>query len=701
MRDNFLDTPIEYLKGVGPVKGELLKQDLGIYCFADLLIHYPFRYIDRTKFYKINEITSDLPYIQCKGILIRSAIFGVKRSQRLVAYFKDETGILEIVWFAGIRWIKDTLKPFKEYIIFGKPSSFNGKINIAHPELELVSEQKNSQTTFLQPIYNTTEKLKSRGLASKGIMMLVKNLIAKSTGNISENLPDSILNKYKLLNRTEAIINIHFPGNAELLQNAQRRLKFEELFIIQLNILSHKNERRNKFIGFNFPLLDNCFNKFYKEHLPFELTNAQKKVIKEIRKDVTSAKQMNRLLQGDVGSGKTVVAVMIMLMAIDNNYQSCLMVPTEILAKQHFQSISNMLNVLGVNISLLTGSTKKKERRIILERLINEDIHLLIGTHSLIEETVEFKNLGLVVIDEQHRFGVEQRARLWSKNTNPPHILVMTATPIPRTLAMTIYGDLEISVIDELPSGRKPIKTLHGTDANRLRVFGFLKEQIKNGKQIFVVYPLIKESEKLDYKDLMDGYESICRAFPKPEYHISIIHGKMKSKDKDFEMQQFIKGQTQIMVATNVIEVGINIPTATVMVIESSERFGLSQLHQLRGRVGRGADQSYCILMTSDKLSNDSQERVQAMVSTNDGFEIAEMDLKLRGPGNLEGTQQSGAITLHIADLVKDVTIIQEARLTANEILNNDPLLSSPQNQPLKNFLKYTKDQQFNWGRIS
>ncbi len=701
MSYNFFQTPIEYLKGVGPKRADILRKELNVHTFEDLLLYFPYRYIDRSKFFKVREIASDAAYIQLRGFITNVEVVGEKRARRLRAQFKDESGSIELVWFQGIRWIQDNFKPNTEYIVFGKPSRFNNKYNIAHPEVEPVVESELAVGETLQPFYHTTEKLKSKGLGNKSIGTITKNLVLRAKGEIRENLSDEIRQKLKLISREEAILNIHFPKNSTILSKAQVRLKFEELFFIQLYMLRQKINRNQKIKGHVFAKIGDHLNQFYKEKLPFELTNAQKRVIKEIRFDMGSGIQMNRLLQGDVGSGKTLVALMNMLIAIDNGFQVCLMAPTEVLANQHFKTISQFLQGLPVHINLLTGSSKTAHRKKLHENLLNGELQILIGTHALIEDTVQFKNLGLVVIDEQHRFGVAQRAKLWKKNTIPPHVLVMTATPIPRTLAMTFYGDLDFSVIDELPPGRKPIQTYHFFDSKRLKLFGFMRKQINLGRQIYVVYPLIKESEKLDLKDLDDGYESITREFPLPDYTISVVHGKMKAADKESEMQRFIKGETQIMVSTTVIEVGIDVPNASVMVIENAERFGLSQLHQLRGRVGRGADQSYCILMSDYKLTNEGKKRMETMVKTNDGFEIAEVDLRLRGPGDLHGTQQSGIIDLRIANLVKDEKILKYARDLANKILDEDSDLSNTKNAPLKKHLIQTFKNKQNWGLIS
>lgn len=850
---SFLETPIEYLKGVGPQRGELLRKELGIYTYNDLITFYPFRYVDKTKFYKIKEIHPDLPYVQLRGKISNVGIVGAKRAKRLIAYLKDDTGTIELIWFQGIKWITEKLskgiaseKP-TEFVVFGKPSLYKGKFNIAHPEIDEVSDENTKLASALQAVYNTTEKLKLRGLDSKGIYRLQKTLITLIPSKISETLSPKIKSGLKLISRGEAFKNIHLPQSPESLKKAEIYLKFEELFFIQLRLLKIKNIRQKTLAGFVFSTVGDHFNDFYSRHMPFELTNAQKRVIKEVRKDVGSGKQMNRLLQGDVGSGKTLVAVMTMLIALDNGFQACLMAPTEILANQHLETLSALFNKMNIKIALLTGSTKTRERRILHEQLKNGETNILVGTHALLEDEVQFKNLGMVVIDEQHRFGVAQRAKMWRKSPSPtlpkgkgeentpryetarassyhllkelqierkkytteseqilwnhlkgksleqykfrrqhiidefivdfvclskklivevdgkyhekpeiieadklrtqileglgfkvlrlkneevisdidttlrkitttlrslpfgegqggaayPHVLVMTATPIPRTLAMTLYGDLDVSVIDEMPPGRKPVTTVHRYDSQRLRVFGFMKEQINLGRQIYIVYPLIEESKKLDLKNLIEGYESIVREFPLPHYKVSIVHGQMKSADKEFEMQRFIKGETQIMVATTVIEVGVNVPNASVMIIENAERFGLSQLHQLRGRVGRGADQSYCILMTSFKIGVDAKTRLETMVKTNDGFEIAEVDLKLRGPGDISGTQQSGITELRIADLAKDVQILQLARDIASQLLAEDPNFENPENFCVATQLVQLNKNRPNWSRIS
>lgn len=694
------DTSISYLKGVGPQRAEVLQKELGIFTIGDLISHYPFRYVDKSKFYKVNEILPNMPMIQLVGKIGFPQTTGQGRGKRLTCNFIDDTGTIELVWFKGVKYIEKVIKPGNQYVIFGKPTIYNTKVNIVHPELELLSEHEQKKGK-LSPVYASTEKLKNFRLDSKGIQKLTYQCLKEGHQFILEILPTEIRERYRFINRRNAIIAAHFPSDEKVLSKALARLKFEELLLIQLSILQLKKERENKFKGFIMDQVGESFNRFFHEILTFDLTGAQKRVVKEIRKDLVSGIQMNRLLQGDVGSGKTVVALMTMLLAIDNGFQSCIMAPTEILAIQHYNGIEELTRDLPVKVELLTGSTKTAKRKEIHAGIEDGTIHLLIGTHALIEDKVKFKNLGMAIIDEQHRFGVEQRSKLWRKNNPPPHILVMTATPIPRTLAMTLYGDLEVSVIDELPAGRKPIETKHMFDSQRLRVFGFMKEQIKLGRQVYVVYPLIEESEKMDYKDLMDGYESITRAFPMPEYNISIVHGKMKPADKEFEMNRFAKGETQIMVATTVIEVGVNVPNASVMVIESAERFGLSQLHQLRGRVGRGAEQSYCILMSGYKLSDDGKTRMETMVRTNDGFDIAETDLKLRGPGDITGTQQSGAVELKIADLVHDQRILTEARDCAKQILSADPTLKNDEHYGLSLAIRATQGKKWLWSRIS
>jgi ATP-dependent DNA helicase RecG len=696
-----LETPIEYLKGIGPQRAELLKKELKIYTYFDLLTHYPFRYVDRTKFYTIRQLNDDMPQVQIKGLIEKLEIIGQKQSKRLSVLFRDQTGVIELVWFKGYHWMAEKLKTGTEYIVFGKPTIFKGHFNMAHPDIEKFSPETISQQSAFQAVYHSTEKLKYKGLDSEGIRKSMRILLQQlNASQLTENLSQALISDYGMLSRFEAFQQIHFPESAALLLKAEYRLKFEELFYIQLRLLRLNKVRAHTIKGFIFSRVGKTFNEFYSEHLPFELTNAQKRVLKEIRLDMGSGRQMNRLIQGDVGSGKTLVALMSMLLALDNDFQACLMAPTEILAQQHFETFQNLLAALPVKVALLTGSVKARERKKIHQELLNGEINILIGTHALIEDSVQFQNIGLVVIDEQHRFGVAQRAKLRDKNVQAPHILLMTATPIPRTLAMTLYGDLDTSVIDELPPGRKPIKTVHYMESQRLRVFGFLKEQIKLGRQIYIVYPLIQESEKLDYMNLQQGYENLLLEFPPPNYQLSIVHGKLKNEQKDFEMQRFVKKETQIMVATTVIEVGVNIPNASVMVIESSERFGLSQLHQLRGRVGRGADQSYCILMTGYKLGADSRLRMETMVRTNDGFEISEVDLKLRGPGDIEGTQQSGVMDLKLANLAQDGQILQQARQAAQSILDEDHELSLEKNSILLEQLNHRNINRPNWSKI-
>ncbi|MES2806188.1 MAG: ATP-dependent DNA helicase RecG [Bacteroidota bacterium] len=699
---NLLLTPIEYLKGVGPNRGELLRKELGIYKYVDLVNFFPNRYIDRTRYYKINELQNNIAEVQIIGkiINIKTVEFG-RNQKRLVATFVDDTGQMELVWFQGHKWIRESLKLNEICVIFGKCTSFGNAFNMAHPEIELMSEHEQSLRSAMQPVYPSTETLTNRGISNRVINKLMQQLFLETQALFTETLPDYLINELKLIPKKAALFNIHFPKSADVLAKAKFRLIFEELFFIQLQLITKNLIRKHKIKGHPFSTVGEYFNDFYQNHLPFQLTNAQKRVIKEIRTDMGSNAQMNRLLQGDVGSGKTIVAFMSMLLALDNGFQACLMAPTEILANQHFIGLSELAETLNINIRILTGSTKIAQRRIIHEELENGTLHILIGTHALLEDKVKFKNLGLAVIDEQHRFGVEQRSKLWKKNVIPPHVLVMTATPIPRTLAMSLYGDLDISVIDELPPGRKPIQTVHRFDSNRLKVWKFLRDEIALGRQIYIVYPLIQESEKMDFKDLMDGYESISRDFPLPQYSISILHGKMKPADKDAEMKRFSEGKTNIMVATTVIEVGVNVPNASVMIIESAERFGLSQLHQLRGRVGRGAEQSYCILMTSHKLSSDSKTRMETMVQTNDGFEIAEVDLKLRGPGDLMGTQQSGVLNLQIADLVRDRDTLALARNYALKLLKEDASMQKPEHAALRAvFIEMTKKKNI-WNYIS
>lgn len=694
----YFETPVEFLKGVGPQRASLLKKELSIFTYGDLIQHYPFRYEDRTRSYDIKEINDEMPYVQLKGHIVRKEVAGVGSKKRLIVRLRDSTGEIELIWFQGITWVIDKLKTGMEYIVFGKPTRYGSKFNIAHPEIEVSSERKYTSHTF-HPVYPLTDKLRSRHIDNKTMSKLIQQLLELSVDKIRESLPEYLLREKRLIAKKEALVNIHFPESLEVLQKAQKRLKFEELFYIQLRLLKLKLVRKEKFKGFIFADAS-LLTTFYKSHLPFELTDAQKKVIREIYGDLKSGSQMNRLLQGDVGSGKTIVAFICMLIVIGSGAQCALMAPTEILATQHYNTVLRYAAAMNVTVELLTGSVSKRDRKRIHENLATGDLKILVGTHALLEDVVQFKFLGLAIVDEQHRFGVAQRSKLWQKTADHyPHILVMTATPIPRTLAMTLYGDLEISVIDQLPKGRKPIKTLHRFDAHRLEVNQFLKTQIETGRQVYVVYPLIDESEKLDLKHLMDGYESVSRAFP--EYAISIVHGKMKPEAKDYEMGRFVRGETQIMVATTVIEVGVDVPNASVMVIENAERFGLSQLHQLRGRVGRGAEQSYCLLMTGFKLGADSKKRIETMVRTNDGFEIAETDLQLRGPGDLMGTQQSGVLDLLIADLGKDSEILKDARETALKILAYDPKLQKTDHLPIKIQIESLKKSAINWSRIS
>ncbi|MBJ6369380.1 ATP-dependent DNA helicase RecG [Snuella sedimenti] len=696
-----LQTPIDYLKGVGSNRADLLRKELGIHTYQDLINLFPNRYIDRTQYYKINQLQRNNAEVQIIGKLTSFKEISQKRGKRLVANFMDETGAMELVWFRGQKWIKESLKLNKPYVIFGKTNWFNGKFSMPHPEVEALEAHEKNLRSAMQPVYPSTEKLSNKGISNRVISKIVQQLFIESNGKFTETLSNNLIDELNLISKREALFNIHFPKSQALLARAQFRLKFEELFYIQLQLIIKNQVHKSKIKGFPFEKVGHYFNTFFKEHLPFELTHAQKRVLKEIRADLGSNAQMNRLLQGDVGSGKTIVAFMSMLIAIDNGFQACLMAPTEILSVQHYNGLNLLCKPLNISIKILTGSTKTSTRKKIHESLENGELHILIGTHALLEDKVKFKNLGLAIIDEQHRFGVEQRSKLWRKNTSPPHVLVMTATPIPRTLAMSVYGDLDVSVIDELPPGRKAIKTVHRYDKNRLNVFKFIRDEIAKGRQVYIVYPLIQESESMDYKDLMDGYESIVRDFPPPDYQISIVHGKMKPADKEYEMQRFIKGETQIMVATTVIEVGVNVPNASVMIIESAERFGLSQLHQLRGRVGRGAEQSYCILMTSHKLSNDSKTRLETMVKSNDGFEIAEVDLRLRGPGDLMGTQQSGVLNLKIADIIKDNDILHSARYYAKKTLQNDPKLLLTENQAIINTYKELVRYKNIWNYIS
>ena len=694
-------TSIEYLKGVGPERARLLKEELKITTIDDLLHFFPNRYIDRSQFHLINELPKNNSEVQIKGKITQIEILQQKRGKRMVAHFEDTSGKMDLVWFRGYKWIRENLKLNQSYIIFGRLNWFKGYVSMPHPEMELEVNFNKSIKKLFYPIYPSTEKLIRSGISQRVIQKLVLNLIEMGGNFFSETLPKYVLDYYKLIDKNVALKEIHFPTSQKKLSQAQIRLKFEELTYIQLQLILKNQQRKMKIKGFLFSEIGSTLKNFYNHQLPYQLTSAQKRVIREIREDMGSGRQMNRLLQGDVGSGKTIVALFAILIAIENNFQACFVAPTEILAQQHFNSLRDLLSDSNINLNLLTGSTKAKERKIINVGLENGTLKILIGTHAVFEENVRFKNLGLAIIDEQHRFGVAQRAKLWSKNTTPPHILVMTATPIPRTLAMSLYGDLDISLIDEMPPGRKPVKTIHKYDNNRLKVFQFIKEKIKEGQQIYVVYPLIEESEKLDFKDLMDGYESLSRSFPIPKYQISIVHGKMKADDKAYEMKRFAEGKTQIMVATTVIEVGVNIPNASVMIIESAERFGLSQLHQLRGRVGRGNEQSFCILMTGNKLSDESKIRVQTMVKTNNGFEIAEVDLKLRGPGNILGTQQSGILRLKIADIVKDNKLLKIARELAKKILKKDPKLENSENQIIKRNLSNLQYESNIWNLIS
>ncbi len=695
--NSILQTDIKFLKGVGPKRAEILGKELGIFSYYDLLYHFPFRYIDKTHIHTIKEISGDMPSIQLKGRFITFAIQGEGARKRLHALFSDETGNIEIVWFNSVKRMKESLVVGKEYIIFGKPTLFNNRYSISHPEIE--DYKPNNEPQGLRGIYTLTDKMRNSNFSSRTFQQLEETLLS-SLKNIDETIPKSILDRYKLMGLQEALNNIHKPQSIHALQRAQLRLKFDELFFLQLNILRFAKSRNSRIIGHKFDKIGDFFNNFYNTALPFPLTGAQKRVIKEIRRDVGNGRQMNRLLQGDVGSGKTLVAVMSTLIALDNGYQACIIAPTEILASQHYATVSEMLSKIGVNVALLTGSTKKSEREIIHEQLISGKLNILIGTHAVLEDTVNFHNLGLVVIDEQHRFGVAQRAKMWTKNTTPPHILVMTATPIPRTLAMTVYGDLDVSVIDELPPGRKPVTTVLRFDKQRQNVYRFIGDQLKLGRQIYIVYPLIQENEKLDLQNLEEGYQTIQETFP--SYRVCFVHGKMRPAEKEHQMQLFVNHQAHIMVATTVIEVGVNVPNASVMVIENAERFGLAQLHQLRGRVGRGADQSYCILMSQEKLSKDTRHRLKVMTDTNDGFVVAEEDMKLRGPGDMEGTQQSGiSFNLKIANLAHDGQIVQLARDAASEIIDEDPTLSSPNNQILARQLSFLFQKQANWSLIS
>ncbi len=696
---HFFDSKIEYLKGVGPKRANLLNKELDVFTFGDLLQYYPFRYEDRSRVCPLNELEEVEASVQVRGRLVRMKTEGAGKKQRLVGVIRDETGEVELVWFKGIKFVQKVLQYNMEYTVFGKPKRFGSRFNFSHPEIEPYVAGREFKAT-LTPVYQTSELMKRMMLDSKALLKLQRKLLAETADKVHETLPSYLLDQYGMLSKGKALEAIHFPENDKMLQRAKARLKFEELFFVQLKLLREKHSRQLKFKGQVFKAID-TLTTFYKEHLPFDLTNAQKRVIKEIRKDVLSGVQMNRLLQGDVGSGKTIVAFIVMLMAVDNGAQACLMAPTEILSIQHYQGLKEFADMLGIQIDLLTGSTKTAKRREIHQRLLSGELHVLVGTHALLEDVVQFKNLGLCVIDEQHRFGVKQRSRLWGKHkTIPPHVLVMTATPIPRTLAMSLYGDLDVSVIDELPAGRKPIQTFHRFDNHRLRVFGFLRKEIEKGRQAYIVYPLIESSENMEqYKDLMDGHESICRAFP--EYQVSIVHGRMRPEDKDYEMKRFAKNETKIMVATTVIEVGVNVPNASIMVIENAERFGLSQLHQLRGRVGRGAEQSYCVLMTNVKLSKDSRTRMETMCRTNNGFEIADVDLKLRGPGDISGTMQSGIADLKVADISKDARLLQEARACAQKMLDEDPELKMPSHANVKRQVELMNKHHINWGMIS
>ena len=690
---------IKFLPGVGPKRAELFNKELGIYSYEDLLYYYPYKYIDRSRTYTIREINGTMPYIQLRGKIVRYETQGEGYKRRLTAIFADATGTIELVWFKGIKYIQDRYKPGTEYTLFGRPTLFGSRLNIAHPEIDPVDVEIDGNTG-LQPYYTTTEKMKSHFLNSKAVQKIIATLWKVIPRSLPETLPAAVIARAHVIYLSEALYNIHFPQSPDVLRKAQFRLKFEELFYLQLNILRYTRQRMRRLGGFPFGTIGEHFNRFYRECLPFELTGAQKRVLKEIRADVGSGRQMNRLLQGDVGSGKTLVALMAILMAVDNGYQACMMAPTEILATQHYETLSSLLRPIGVRTELLTGSTRKKQREEIHEGLVSGDVKILVGTHALLEDTVVFSNLGFVVIDEQHRFGVEQRSRLWRKNSRPPHILVMTATPIPRTLAMTVYGDLDVSVIDELPPGRKPVTTIHRYDNRRAELYESIRRQIEQGRQVYIVYPLIQESEKIDLKNLEEGFKQIREVFP--EYTVCMVHGKMKPAEKDAEMQRFVGGEAQIMVATTVIEVGVNVPNATVMVIENAERFGLSQLHQLRGRVGRGADQSYCVLVTSHKLSEDTRKRIEIMTRTNDGFEISEADLQLRGPGDMEGTQQSGiAFDLRIANIAKDGQILQLARDIAGEVLDADPDLAKPENAVLPRRLEKLFRRKIDFSLIS
>ncbi|WP_343067881.1 ATP-dependent DNA helicase RecG [Chitinophaga varians] len=692
---------MEYLKGVGPQKGELLRKEVGIHTFGDLLQYFPFRYVDRTKIDKIASLSGYEDFVQIRGRILRMEVVGENRGKRLVATFKDETGVIELVWFQGWQWMQKSLRENVAYLVYGRISVFNGVPQLAHPEMDLLTEEIASGKQYLEPVYSTTEKLKARGLTAKAIGKLTKALLEQmSPAEVRENIPVEVLQQYRLMPRSRAYFKIHLPGNEDEAHQAQRRLKFEELFIAQIRICRLKIKRQKLSHGYVFGAVGESFNEFYNNHLPFDLTGAQKRVLKEIRMDTVHGRQMNRLLQGDVGSGKTMVALLTMLLAKDNGFQACLMAPTEILAQQHYKGLAELLQHMPVKIALLTGSIKGKARKQILAGVADGSIHFLVGTHALLEKEVVFQNLGMAIVDEQHRFGVAQRARLWEKNTIPPHILVMTATPIPRTLAMTIYGDLDVSVIDEMPPGRKPITTVHRTEFQRPQVMNFIKDELKKGRQAYIVYPLIEDSEKLDYENLMKGYEEVKAFFPEPQFYISMVHGRQPAEMRETNMQRFVSGDTHIMVATTVIEVGVNVPNASVMVIESTERFGLSQLHQLRGRVGRGAEQSFCILMTGSKLGQVSKERINVMVQTNNGFIISEKDMELRGPGDIEGTRQSGILDFKLADIVQDRAVLEAARASAEKILSEDPDLVLPENQGLKEYLALQRGKS-QWSKIS
>jgi len=701
MSADLLQTPIEYLKGVGPKRGELLRKEAGVSTYYDLLTYYPFRHVDRSRFTPIGEINSENVYLQIRGKVTDVQLIGQGRSSRLVVSLRDASGSIDLVWFQGINWVKDKFTTGSEWVVFGKPSLFNGRYTISHPETETLDEFTAQPADPLHPVYNSSEKMKLHGLSTRSLSKLTRALLLQIKDVIPETLSNSVLHEFRFVTRSEALVNIHFPPDTETLEKARARLKFDELFFIQLRLLRYKLNRSKKVRGNVFGQIGELFNSFYKNNLPFELTNAQKKVIREIRSDLGSGKQMNRLLQGDVGSGKTLVALMCMLIALDNGFQACLMAPTEILANQHYTTIMRLLQGMNVKVDLLTGSTKKAQRKLIHPMLQSGELHIIIGTHALIEDAVKFYKLGLVVVDEQHRFGVAQRAKMWNKSEVPPHVLVMTATPIPRTLAMTVYGDLDLSVIDELPPGRKAIKTYHFYESGHEKVYNFMRQQIASGRQIYVVYPLIEESEVLDLKNLQDGFEQLKKIFPSPEYTLSMVHGRMKADEKDSEMRRFKDGETKIMVATTVIEVGVDVPNASVMVIENAERFGLSQLHQLRGRVGRGADQSHCILMTGFNLTADGRTRIETMVKTSDGFEISDVDLKLRGPGDLEGTRQSGILDLKLADIVRDEQMLRAARNSAQKVLDDDPYLEKPENQRMFHHLEFLKTKKSEWAMIS